>query len=118
VFDYIKSAATANKLITQFGRGITHRKIVEGTYDPATSTVTNTETDTIVQAVDFSVKGNEYQNNTLIQVGDRYALLAPSISAVDVSDKLIIDSVAWNIVAVEKLAPAGELVLWKVFIRK
>jgi hypothetical protein len=118
VFNYVKSAATATKLLTQFGRDITHRQITEGTYNPATGTVSNTETNATVKAVDLAVKGNEYQNNTLIQAGDRYALLAPSVQAVDVSDKLIIDGTLWNIIAVEKLAPANVLVMWKVFIRK
>jgi ethanolamine utilization microcompartment shell protein EutS len=118
VFDYIRSASTATKLITNFGRDITHVEVIEGTYNPATGGVTNTTTETTVKAVDFAVKGNEYINGTLVQAGDRYALLEPSIAAVDVSDKLIIDSVTWNIIAVEKLAPANVLVMWKVFIRK
>jgi hypothetical protein len=121
VFNYANSAATALRLLTKFGRDVTHRKINEGTYNPETGTVTNTNTDTTVKAVDldFSDKtnGNQYFTDN-VQMGDRYALIAPSVASIDVSDKLIIGGVTWNVVNVKTLAPAGTVVLFTAQIRK
>jgi len=118
MFNYIKSALTATALITKFGRDIQVKVIVEGVYDPATGDVTNTDTLTTVQACDFAVKGNTYADGSLVQMGDRYALVTAGLANIDVSDKLIIDTVEWSIIGVEKLAPGGVTVLHKVFIRK
>jgi hypothetical protein len=115
-FNYASSASTALKLIAKFGRTIQHVAVGASTYDPATSTATNTSVTTDVQGCDFEAKANMYTNE-LVQSGDRYCLVGQGVQ-IDVSDKLIIDSVTWNIYKVEKLAPAGDVVLWKAFIRK
>lgn len=121
-FDYAKSAATASRLIERFGRTIQHVKVAEGTYDTETSTVTNPETLTDVKACDFDFEdksgGQVYQSDSLVQIGDRYCLVAPGITAIDTSDKLDIDGVRWNIINVKRLSPAGVSVLWTVHIRK
>ena len=117
-FNYAKSAKTAASLIAKFGRAIQVKTIAEGTYSTATGGITNTVTLTSVKACDFAMKGNQYADGSLIQMGDRYALIDNSIATIDVSDKLIIDTIEWTIIGVEKLAPANVLVLHKVFIRK
>lgn len=121
MFDYTKSQATANRLLAKFGRDITHRRVTEGAYDPDTGTVTNTTVDTTIKAADFDfadkTNGNQYTDIT-IQATDRYALVSPDIAAIDVSDKLIIGGVTWNIINVKQLAPAGTTVLWSCHIRK
>jgi len=122
MFDYANSAATALRLLDRFGRTIQHIKVVEGEYDVEKATATNVETSTDVKACDFDFEdksgGQMYQSDDLVQVGDRYALVAPSITAIDTSDKLVIDGVTWSIVNVKRLAPAGVTVLWQVHIRK
>jgi hypothetical protein len=115
-FNYGASAITALNLITKFGRTIQHVSITEGTYDPATSSVTNTTTSTDVQGCDFEADANMYQRG-VVQFGDRYCLIGQGVQ-INVSDQLIIDGVTWAIYKVEKLAPASTVVLWKAFIRK
>lgn len=117
-FNYSQSANTAIKLLTKFGRDITHVKTVDGAYDINTGSVTNTTVNTTVKAADFAYKANEYRADGLIQADDRYALIEPTLSALDVSDKLIIDGVTWNIVNVNRISPANVTVLYKVQIRK
>lgn len=121
-FDYAKPAATAIKLIARYGRTIQHQRITEGPYSPETGSVTNTTVSTNVKAVDFDFKlqsaGQVFTSDSLVQVGDRYALIGAEVVAIDTSDKLLIDGVTWNIINVKKLAPAGTLVLWNVHIRK
>lgn len=115
---YAQNAASAKKLLAKFGRTIQHQKITEGAYDANTGTVTHTTLNTDVKACDFDYKGQAYQANALVQVGDRYALVSAAIAEIDTSDKLIIDTVSWSIINVKKLAPAGVTVLWQCQIRK
>lgn len=117
MFDYQQSGNTAISLLNNFGRVIQVITATDGEYDTETSKKTNTSISTDVVACDFSYRGNVYDGN-MVQIGDRYALLSNTIVNVDVSAKLIIDGVTWSIVKVEKLAPAGVVVLWKVQIRK
>lgn len=117
MFNYARSATTALRLIAKFGRTIQHVSVAEGTYDTTTGEVVNTETSTDVTACDFAFKDNEYKNG-LVQSGDRYALIGQSVADINVSDRLVIDSISWNIVNVQKLSPAGTVVLWTVHIRK
>jgi hypothetical protein len=116
MFNYASSAQTALNLIAKFGRTIQHISVSEGTYNPATTTSTNTETTTDVQGCDFSLKDNEYKSG-LVQTGDRYCLIGQGVD-INVSDRLIIDGVTWNIYRVEKIAPAGVVVMYKAYIRK
>lgn len=119
MFNYAKSANTAKTLIAKFGRDITHSRVSAGTYNPNTDTFTGAgTTNTTVKACDFAVNGQDLINNTLIQEGDRYALIEPILASVLTTDLLIIDGVTWTILRVETLAPAGTIVLFKVYIRK
>ena len=49
-FDYAKSAATALKLLTKFGRDVVRRNYSTGTYDPATGANAVTYADTTWKA--------------------------------------------------------------------
>lgn len=119
MFNYINSAETASKLIEQFGRTITHRRKNAGTYDPNTDTFTGaTNVDTTIKACDFAVNGQDFVNNTLIQEGDRYALIEPKLVNIVTTDQLIIGADTWSIIRIEDVAPAGVVVLFKVYIRK
>ena len=121
MFNYALSAATALRLIARFGRTIQYVPIIEGEYDPTTGMMTTTETPTNVMACDFDFEdksgGQGYQDG-LVQAGDRYALVAPTIAQINTSDKLIIDGVKWSIISVKRLAPAGITVLWNCHIRR
>lgn len=133
MFNYINSAETASKLIEKFGRTITHRRITLGTYDPNTDTFIvaggggqgnmqgqqgATNVDTTIKACDFAVNGQDFVNNTLIQEGDRYALIEPKLVNIVMTDQLIIGADTWSIIRIEDVAPAGVVVLFKVYIRK
>jgi len=75
------------------------------------------ETSTDVKAADFAMKGNTYQPNTNVQEGDRYALVNAVVD-ITVDNKIVMDGVTWSIIAVEKLAPSGISVMYKLHIRK
>jgi hypothetical protein len=143
---YSEIASTSNSLLAEFGRVCQIATPPIGIYNTNTGTVeysstyttwdasattwdggattwdaeagTGTETSTDVFCADFAMSGNTYAQNTNIQAGDRYALVSTAINSIDVTNKLIIGGVRWNIVAVKTIAPAGENVLYKCHIRK
>lgn len=123
-FDYTKSAATALRLLTKFGRSVTLRKQTPGAYDPATSSNTITNTDYTGQGalLDFNERqlGTNFAGGSTIQQGDKYLLLAPSgITVAPVTnDLLIFGSDTWTVLNVKTLAPAGTAVLHKLHLRK
>lgn len=118
-FDYVSKAATAKRLLVKFGRDCTLRKVVTGTYDPATGGVPTTVTESTVTAADFSVSGETDVDGTLIKATDRYALISGTDDTdITTDDKLVIDVTEYKIIVVKKLSPAGIMVLFKVYIRK
>jgi hypothetical protein len=123
-FDYDKSAATALKLLQKFGRSVTHTRQVSGAYDPATggSTVTSTNQTGTGCVLDFQLMnyGTTFEGQTVIQQGDKYALLATSgITNVPVpGDLFVAGGVTWSIMGVKTVSPAGTDVLHKLHLRK
>lgn len=117
-FDYNKLAGTAKALLVKFGRDCT-LTAVTSSYNPTTGVATETATNTTVTLADFAVKGDTTVNGTLITASDRYALISGvDIASIALTDRLIIDGVTWNIVAVLNVSPSGDTVIYKVYIRK
>lgn len=123
-FDYSKSAATALRLLTKFGRTVTLRKQTEGAYDPATSSATITTTDYTGHGAlfDFNERqlGTTFAPGSTIQIGDKRLSLAPSgITVAPVpNDLLIFGSDTWSVINVKTLAPAGTVVMYELHLRK
>lgn len=114
-FDYAASAATAAALLDNFGQTVTLSRIVPGTYDPATGTMTpDTEQAQTVRAVVLPYKDGDYLDGT-VRVGDRRALIAPNVAwAPDATTKLTeAGGTVWQLENVAPLAPAGAAVLYK-----
>ena len=61
-------------LIQEFGKVVTYRKVVTGTYDPATGTVGNTTTDYTVKSYMAQFMLSELSIDNVVR-GDRRALL-------------------------------------------
>ena len=117
MFDYVRSAETATRLLKNFGKQYPLTSVTTGVYNPATSTVETTETTAQVYAVVFDATGDDYAQE-FVQAGDKYAIIEPSAS-VKVGDKLTYKGETWGVYRVAKqLAPAETIVLWKVYVRK
>lgn len=61
----------ATKLLAKFGRTATYTRVTEGTYDPATGTVTNTETTSTIKTYqsspnDTQLASGQYTANSAI----------------------------------------------------
>lgn len=115
-FDYAASAATANRLIANFGQAVTLTRTVAGGYDP----VTGTTSPDVVQAATVKAALLPYSNGDklaaggMVKAGDCKAYIAPSAAFAPNALTTLTDSagIVWQLESVETLAPAGVAVLY------
>ena len=116
---YASSIASADKIISKKGQSVTFTQVSEGTYDPATSSFTATETNYTVKAVLLPYKREAISSTDLIQQGDMKLLVQPTGAPLaKPQDKVTVNSEVWVIVNVKPLMPDGTLVLQEWQIRK
>ena len=114
----------ANKLIADKGQTVTFTQVTEGTYDPATSSATNAETNYTVKAVLLPYNAQAVSSSALIQQGDMKLLVSPKQSSgsamitASPQDKVTINGELWVIVNVKPIYPNGQLVFQEWQIRK
>jgi hypothetical protein len=118
-YDYASSAATATRLLAQFGQDVTRRTNTPGAYNPATGAVTLTTADTTRKGCifDYKGKGEVFIRGNLVIVGDK-RLLVDATGGADVTDEWIVDGVTYTCVSVGELNPAGTPVMFEVHARK
>lgn len=117
-FNYAGSAATALKLLTNFGANATLIKRAEGDYNPETGSNTITETSYSVKAVLLNYKFNETNTvGSLIQAKDRKVIMQATTVTPDVSDTFTISGVTYRIINVKTLNPAGTSVIHELHVR-
>ena len=121
-FGYAKTAATATRLLTQFGRTVTRRAYTAGAYNAATGAATPTTTDTsrigaLFDYGDSSRRGEQYVRGSLVKAGDKQLLLDPN-GAADVSDHYLIGGVEYSVVSASEVNPAGTVVLYDLHLTR
>lgn len=114
-FNYSKTAATALSLLQRFGAAATVHRVTEATYDPATGTMTPTETIHATTAAVFAY-AQKYIDGTLIKEGDQQAYCAPGVE-VKQGDGMTWQGKRYTVVSVKPVSPAGVPVLYEVQIR-
>lgn len=119
-FDYDKSAATAQRLLANFGQTVTLSREVAGDYDPVTgeSTGGGVETQTCKAVLlDYSLQdsGAQFSDGSQVSIGDKKMLIeAAGLSwPPDALTKLTdVTGQVWQVEKVRELAPAGTPVLY------
>jgi hypothetical protein len=118
---YDRTAATALRLITQFGQPVTIRAITVGEYDPDTgSAPPDTITEQTAQGILLDFTGQEFQNNSLIKQGDKKLKIAAQglAWAPDLLNKVIVQGRTWSIVPpLKEINPAGTPILYELQVR-
>ena len=120
-FDHAASAATALRLLQQFGQAVTLRKQTAGAYDPAAGSATVSTADYAGTGalLDYDlINSGQWLEQSMVEAGDKKLLLAPDIGATPEADDLIIAQGTWRIVNVKIINPAGTVVLYKLQLRK
>lgn len=118
---YDRTAATALRLITQFGQPVTIRATNVGEYDPETGSAPPDSTkEQTAQGILLEFTGQEFQNNSLIKQGDKkLKIAAQGLEWVpDLLNKVIIQGRTWSIVPpLKEFNPAGTPILYELQVR-
>src|SRR5665213_3414895 len=98
----------SSDLIGKFGATMTLTRVVEGAYDPATGTTTNSETDETVIGVIEAYKDFAFANGLAVS-GDKKVMLAASdVAKPNLADKMTIQGIVYSILTIDETA-SGEL---------
>jgi hypothetical protein len=118
---YDRMAATALRLIAQYGLAVTLRTVTPGGYDPETSETTpETIAEQAGQGILIDYTGLEFQANSLIKQGDKKLKLAAKglTSAPSLLSKVIADGKTYSIVPpLKEINPAGTPLLYELQVR-
>lgn len=117
--DYASIAANAQAAIENAGTTVTLTRSTVDSFDPTLGTV--------VPGADLTATGSGVMTNysnynidgTVIKQGDMKLLIGPELAfAPEVNDIATVDSVAWKIVNVKPITPAGIDCLYICQVRK
>jgi hypothetical protein len=121
MFDYIRTQATATRLIERFGLPVSLSKLAS-TYDPATGAATSTAATSstlglfveIEQAADaVEQSGQTGTGSSVRQVG----MVVIAAMRPDVGDRLTADGKTFDVLMVEPIAPAGLPVMYRLRLK-
>lgn len=116
---YDRMAATALRLITQYGQPVTLRDVQPAEYDPDNPGSGEVIIDQEAQGILLDYTGQEFQSDTLIVRGDRKLKVAalgmdwkpkPLIKA-------FIQGAIWTVINVKEINPAGTPLLYELQVR-
>lgn len=109
--------AAKNAIKAAGGRNVTVRRVTTGTYNTATGEVGETTADTVVKAVVSDVSSREVSD--LIHADDRQALIAASSLTIapTTSDRVVFDSVVYQIISVSTEGVSGSDVTYQLILR-
>lgn len=117
--NYAATAKKAATMLKKTGTAMTLRVTTPGTYDPATGADSG-ETTTDYVCVGVLTNVSDYlTDGTLIQVGDKVALIGATVAVrPKADDALVIGGDTWKVVNVKAVEPSGVPVLYKVQVRR
>ena len=118
---YDEMAVMALEMITEFGQSVTISKTETGEYDPETGGDSPGATiEQIAQGILLDFTGQEFQNNSLIQQGDKkLKIAAQGLEWVPgLLDKVVVQGRTWSIVPpLKEVNPAGTPILYELAVR-
>lgn len=112
---YGDMAATAKELITEYGFDVTIR-FNNGTYNPTTGSKTTSNTDTATKGI-FTKINKTLRDDFSVMDGDRVCVLISDVEPTK-NAKLLVDSVAWQIVNIKQIKPSTTTIVYFVQVRK
>jgi hypothetical protein len=107
----------ASKLMARFGGVATIRRVATGSYDPATGTIAETNTDTTVRGVLEDVNIREV--NELVQAGDKRLIIAAAdlTTAPTTVDKVLINSMVHQIIRIQTIEQDNTAITYEIILR-
>lgn len=118
---YNEMAVMALEMITEFGQPVTISRTEPGEYDPVTGgDAPGTTAEQAAQGILLDFTGQEFQNNSLIQQGDKkLKIAAEGLDWVPgLLDKVVVQGRSWTIVPpLKEVNPAGTPILYELQVR-
>lgn len=117
---YADMALVADDLLYEFGQAGVLGSVTDGAYNPATGEAGPTSTPYAVTAAIFDFP-QSYIDGTLIRTGDKRALISPlGLAVTPKSGDTLTDAAGavFQVVDAKATAPAGQVVLWTLQVRK
>lgn len=115
-FAYDKMAATAKRLLVNFGQTVTVTR-PSSTIDPVTGAVTGSGGPTFSPVGVLSKYPDGVIDGTRITASDRLLTLDDTVEP-KVSDKVTVNGEQWNIMEVMSVNPAGTPLIYNVRVRR
>jgi hypothetical protein len=103
--------------MARFGGVATIRRVATGSYDPATGTIAETNTDTTVRGVLEDVNIREV--NELVQAGDKRLIIAAAdlTTAPTTVDKVVINTVVHQIIRIQTIEQDNTAITYEIILR-
>lgn len=117
---YDSMAATADELIAEFGQACVLTSISDGAYNPETGEAGPVSTPYAVTAAILAYPQN-FIDGSLIRSTDKRALMSPvGLTVIPKPGDTLTDAVGtlFHVVDAKETAPAGQVVLWTLQVRK
>lgn len=115
--DYAALAATAARLLAEYGQAVTLRNYTVGTYDTSTGRTTTTNADITRNAALFDFgEGQTIGPGGLIQQGDKKLLMEAGVVPA-LEDHVIVAGVEYVIKGISEVNPAGVSVAYTLHLR-
>ena len=117
---YMALQITSQKIIERYGRSVVLRRNNEGTYNPATDTITGASTTDVSVIAVFTDFEQDEIDGTLIVRGDKKAVIAAgSLNSPPENNDILIDgSDQYRIVQLMAVQPGDTALIYKVQVRK
>ena len=106
-------SALAVKLLTKFGQTISFTNIVEGTFNPVTNT-TSVDTLTPYTALAAPSDYTRFERDLESVRQDDVKLLIQSSTEPTIGDTFILDTVTYEVIAVDKVKAQGDTIVYTV----
>lgn len=115
-FDYTRTRATAERLISRFGQTGALRRTTSST-DPFNPTQTTTDYTCTCVVLDYSKRDID---GTLIKQTDQMVYLSTSGLTItpETTDRLVVGGAVLTVVNVNPLSPAGTVVFYELQVRR
>lgn len=116
--DYAATAASATRMLTQYGRTITRTIVTAGAYSLSTDEVTQTTaTESRIGALFDFPDALQNMRGNLIQVDDKRLYLDPN-GAAALNDRYTVGSTVYTVVSISETNPAGTVALYDLHLRR
>jgi len=111
---------TVIPLLNKFGKPVEIQQKSAGVFDPVSGTYSTSTYEKLDNgiAVQTNYKNSEVDGKTIIQGDKKLIMLTNNNNEIAVNDRIIMESITWNIMSIDEVKPADVRVLYKLQIRK